>query len=464
MKILNGLSQVRLLPEKKQQHFERFYHAQVKYRLLPLFADLSLLVTILGTLLFIFSLSRQADTNVHFLTYVYTGILVGLALLHRFTRLRYASPLIVYIVFSLMSLFSYLGYIDAAGGVVPIFGLHFFLSSLGFITLSLFHTLVIIALNLVLLVLATRLAVTPGEVAGAIASVLSNWFIAMCLMIAPLSAIFNRWFFRNLFALQYLLKDRNKLLTATFQSLQETEDKLIQQQKQQALSHMAKGLLHEIMNPVNCSTQALQYARSINRDEEIGEALDDAILHQSRIADIVSDLIEFSQPKPDHDMEQADVRELINTAIRICRNELRGVEVRVSLADNLSVSCYPSALTQVFVNLMLNASSALEGKPVNQAAMIDISSEQGTDSLNIRIRDNGRGIESNDIRRLTEPFYSTKDTPNSLGLGLSICQTIMRHHHGSIKIDSEHGVWTEVVLSLPLRSTVEAKSDIGLSG
>ncbi len=459
MKILNGLSQIRLLPEKKQQHFERFYHTQVKYRLLPLFADLSLLVTILGTFLYIVSLSWQQGGGVHFLTHVYTGILVVLALLHRFTKLRNTSPLIVYLIFSQVSLFSYLGYIEAAGGVVPIFGLHFFISSLGFITLSLFHTLVIISLNLLLLVLATRLAVAPADVAGALISVLTNWFIVMCLLIAPLSAVFNRWFFRNIFALQFLLRDRNKLLTTTFQSLQETEDKLIQQQKQQALSHMAKGLLHEIMNPVNCSTQALQYARSINRDEEIGEALDDAILHQSRIADIVSDLIDFSQPRPDHAMELTEVRELLNTAIRICRNELRGVEVRVSLAEDLSVNCYPSALTQVFVNVLLNAASALEGTERDRAAVVNITSVLESGCLNLKIKDNGQGIAPNEIRRLTEPFYSTKETPNSLGLGLSICQTIMRHHHGSMNIESELGSWTEVVLSLPLNSTQEAKND-----
>ncbi|WP_020408687.1 sensor histidine kinase [Hahella ganghwensis] len=449
MKIFNGLLQIRQLSQEKQQRFERYYRTQTKFRLLPLFADLSLLVTIIGTFLYIFSIARHQSEGIHFLTYVYTGILIALAVVHRFSRLRFSSPLLVYLVFGHMALFSYLAFIQAAGGIVPIFGLHFFLSSLGFITLSIFHTLLIILINLVLLVVATHLAVPAEEVGPALATVLSNWFILMCLLIAPLSALFNRWFFRNILALQFLLRDRNKLLTETFQSLHETEDKLIQQQKQQALSHMAKGLLHEIMNPVNCSTQALQYARVVNQDEEIGEALDDAIMHQSRIADIVSDLIEFSQPRPDHEMERADLGDMIDTSIRICRNELRNIKVHVALKTTTVISCYPSALTQVLVNVLLNGAAALKAGNQREEAVIGISAEQTEQWLEIKIRDNGKGIAPDDIKRLTEPFYSTKETPDSLGLGLSICQTIMRHHHGVMKVESEQGAWTEVRLQLP---------------
>lgn len=460
MKLLNGMAQVRQLSARKQRRFERFYRAQTRYRLLPLFADLSLFITIVGTLLHILNLARGPE-GIHFLTYVYTGILVALALLHRFTRLRRTSPLIVYLVFSQMALFGYLGYIGAAGGVLPIFGLYFFLSSVGLLTLSVRHTLAILAINAVLLVLATYLAVEASQVMDEVVAVLSNWFVVMCTLIAPLSAFFFRRFFRNILALQFLLRDRNKLLSETLRSLQVTEDKLIQQQKHQALSHMAKGLLHEIMNPVNCSTQALQFAKSINGDRDVGEALDDAVLNQERIASIVSDLIEFSRPQPDHAPERADLLELVSTAVRFCRNDLRGIEVRVRVPAGTPVLCYPSAMIQVFVNLLLNAVSALGNR--EGARVVEIECEPGAHRLDIRLRDNGRGIPAPEIKRLTEPFYSTKEAPDSLGLGLSICQTIMHHHHGQMTIHSELGQWTEVTLSLPAEP-IGARADTALSG
>ena len=254
----------------------------------------------------------------------------------------------------------------------------------------------------------------------------------MCLVISPLLAVFFRRFVRNILALQFLLRDRNRMLSRTLRTLQVTEENLIQQQKHQALSHMAKGLLHEIMNPVNCSVQALQYAKDINEDPELGEAIDDAAAHQKRIADIVSDLIDFSVPHPEHAKELANLTGLINAATRFTKHKLRGIDLEIDVPETLTVPCYPSALTQVFVN--------------------HVSTTRDARTLDITLADNGCGIPEEEIRRLTDPFYSTSDTPENLGLGLSICQTILRHHGGTLSISSALGQWTRVTLALPLEA------------
>ena len=257
---------------------------------------------------------------------------------------------------------------------------------------------------------------------------------------------------RNILALQFLLRDRNRMLSRTLRTLQVTEENLIQQQKHQALSHMAKGLLHEIMNPVNCSVQALQYAKDINEDPELGEAIDDAAAHQKRIADIVSDLIDFSVPHPEHAKELANLTGLINAATRFTKHKLRGIDLEIDVPETLTVPCYPSALTQVFVNLFLNAASALQSQLDRQPAIIHVSTTRDARTLDITLADNGCGIPEEEIRRLTDPFYSTSDTPENLGLGLSICQTILRHHGGTLSISSALGQWTRVTLALPLEA------------
>lgn len=449
MNLLTGLSQIHQLPAYRQRRFWRFYAHQSRYRVLPLFADVSLTITFIGTLLF---LAGQAS-GVGAAHILYTAILAVLFIAHRTSRLRRASPLIVYLVFAHMAVFSYLGYIASGGALETIIGLFFFLSSVGLITLSLRHTVIILGLNLGALVGATYLAVGPAQLAGALTSVLSNWLILMCLVIAPLSAWFFSLFLKNIMALQFLLRDRNRQLSRTLRTLEATEERLVQEQKHQALSHMAKGLLHEFMNPLNCASQAVDYAAAINRDPDIGEALEDASVHQKRMANIVSDLIDFSRSEPDHNLELANVAELVDRAIRFCRHELRDITVKTSVPQDVSLPCYPSAITQVLVNLLLNAAAALRRDTRATPGQVDIAATVCGNSVTLTVRDNGHGIAPDAIERLTDPFYSTGNTPDNLGLGLSICQTIMRHHRGQMTIRSEPGQWTLVTLTLPRERT-----------
>lgn len=448
MKLLSGMDQIRQLPAYRQRRFERFYHTQYRYRVLPLFADVYLVIAFIGTLLFLGGLALNPDAPDVFGIYlIYTAILTGLIAAHRFTRLRRSAPMIVYLVFFNMAAFSYLGYMTTGASLAPIVGLFFFISSVGIITLSLFHTSVIILINLTLLVLATFVAVDSTQVSDTLIGILTNWLILMCLVVAPLSAWFLSQFLRNLLALQFLLRDRNRQLSRTLETLKSTEERLAQEQKHQALSHMAKGLLHEIMNPLNCASQAVDFANSVNRDVEVADALTDASTHQKRIADIVSDLIEFSRPVPEHSLETADLGKLVTTATRFCQHQLRGVELQTDIPEGTTVPCYPSALTQVFVNLLLNGVSAVSKN--RQPGKIEITAESSDSAHRIVIRDNGQGIAPDDMKRLTDPFYSTSDTPDNLGLGLSICQTIMHHHNGKMSITSEPGQWTQVTLTLP---------------
>ncbi|MGC8121787.1 sensor histidine kinase [Marinobacter sp. VGCF2001] len=456
MNLLSGMEQIKQLPADRQRRFERFFRTQYRHRVLPLFADVYLAIAFIGTLLFLAGqLRHPVEAGVLAGYGLYTVILTTLILAHRFTRLRRAAPMIVYLVFINMAAFSYLGYVGSGAAIAPIVGLFFFISSVGIITLSLTHTSIILAVNLVLLVLATGVAVPGDQLITALVGVLTNWLILMCLVVAPLSAWFFSQFLRSLLALQFLLRDRNRQLSRTLQTLEATEDKLAREQKHQALSHMAKGLLHEITNPLNCAIQAVDFSATINRNPDVAEALDDAATHQHRIAEIVSDLIEFSRPAPDHGPEPANLDKLVHKALRFCRHQLQDAEVTIRIPDGLSVACFPSALIQVFVNLLMNASSAIRAaRPTSPK--IRITAELTAANTRIVIRDNGKGIEHGDLLRLTDPFYSTRETPDNLGLGLSICHTIMRHHRGTMAITSEPGQWTDVVLELPRRPETSA--------
>jgi len=227
VKLLSGMDQIRQLPAYRQRRFERFYQTQYRYRVLPLFADVYLAIAFIGTLLFLGGLALNPDAPDVFGIYlIYTAILSGLIVAHRFTRLRRAAPTIVYLVFFNMAAFSYLGYTTTGASLAPIVGLFFFISSVGIITLSLLHTSLIILINLALLVLSTFAAVESHQVAETLIGILTNWLILMCLVVAPLSAWFLSQFLRNLLALQYLLRDRNRQLSRTLETLKLTEERL----------------------------------------------------------------------------------------------------------------------------------------------------------------------------------------------------------------------------------------------
>lgn len=454
MNLLTGNSDLKKLSIEKQEKFEIFYQSQVNHKLLPIFSDLSLLSIVVGVIFYMTSLLQQDFWAIHPLNYVYCALLALLGVVHRVGIIRRAAPLMVYMIFSVLSIFSYLNFLAVGGGLLPIFGVFFFLSSLGFITASIKHTLIILSINLILLSAASAMIYSADQWFSEILNIVTNWFVFMCMLIAPASALFSRWLYRNLYAMQFLFADRNALLQETFKTLKSTEEQLIYQQKHQVLNHMAKGLLHEIINPLNSSMQALGYIKSKNnKDPDVTEALDEAIMHQQRIADIVVDLRNYARPEGGLATEPVHLCTLVEKSIKFCHQELNaeGVDVQLQIEHKQMIHCHPSSLTQVFVNLLLNACSALKQK---DSGVIWISSVAKPDKLTILIKDNGKGIESDDLKRLIEPFYSDNAAPDKLGLGLSICQTIMRHHGGSISIDSAAGKWTEISLTFPFQPSL----------
>ena len=451
MKLFDALNKLEELPLAKQRSFEHYFNRQLQYRLRPLFADLSLMLSIIGAVIYVAVLAYQDQgfVHIHPLVYVYAGIMILLAIVHRTTKVRFLSPRIIYLMFTNMAVFGYLDYMAVGGGLKPLLGLFFFISSVGFITFSIKHTLIIIGVNFLLLCLATSVLPRNGDTMSYVIAIFNNWLAIMCMIVAPASALFNRWLFRNILALQFMLKDTNEQLKETFQLLKSTEDKLIQQQKHQALSHMAAGLLHEVINPANCAIQAINYAKTISRDEQLDEVLADASEHQVRIINIIDDLQSFSKANPGHNKELTEFQPLFESALKYCRNEMVGISVANEIPSDLKILCYPTAFIQVLVNLLLNSAAAFDKQANTETQLISLDCTISDGFITINVRDNGKGIPKNQLPHISDPFYSSGEGSAQLGLGLSICQTILRHHGGELRVESEEGAWTEVAITLP---------------
>jgi len=457
VKMLNGMSKLNALSDEKKQAYELYYQRSMQTKFLPLMADFTLGLMLVGT--FIWALQTIAAlgskefgwSTFHPLTYFYWLSLVVLVFLNQIPKIRHRAPLILYITTFLIMLLSYRNFILQDGSIDPIFSLFFYTAFFGISMGSVRHVGIIQTVNITFMCVSFLILSTEGDWLARFFSMISNWFVYNCLMMSIATAIFSRWLFRNIFAMQFLLNEKNDVLSQTLKTLKTTEKQLIQQQKYKALNHMAKGLLHEIINPVNSASQAIGFAKSINDDEDINEALEEANAQHQRISDIVTDLRRFSQPEAEHELESIRLDELVAKALKFCHRELQKTEVQINLqiAEAQLIDCHPSALTQVFVNLILNSCDALARKKSQQQSVITISSFEQSEAMSISFRDNGIGISRKTLQSISDPFFSDEKSPEKMGLGLSICQTIMRHHNGTVETESKENEWTEVVLTLP---------------
>ena len=112
------------------------------------------------------------------------------------------------------------------------------------------------------------------------------------------------------------------------------------------------------------------------------------------------------------------------------------------------------SIVQILINLLSNASKAITAVPSeeNRKGEITISTETRGNRLYVHVRDNGIGIDQDTIHNIFDPFFTSRDVGEGMGLGLSICHTIAKNHGGQLTVVSEHGNWTEFSFDLQIAS------------
>ncbi len=270
------------------------------------------------------------------------------------------------------------------------------------------------------------------------------------------------------------LQTHNEELTEALDNLKAAESKLLHSEKLNAIGSLAAGILHEVNNPLNYTLTAAQILKrdpTIKADEDMAEMVDDIIEGMDRIKDIVKDLHTFAYPD-EVDKEQVFLMvDAVRSALRFTASEKGSINIEVNIPDQLEVMGSISHIVQVLVNLLTNAAKAIHGRldKVDGSIIITASlakADEGNAENNgeksaesrvvISVRDNGTGIEQAAISRIFEPFYTTRDVGEGLGMGLSICYTIIENHGGTInvisnvtsKVDNETDSFTEFSFDL----------------
>lgn len=274
----------------------------------------------------------------------------------------------------------------------------------------------------------------------------------------PFSSVELKTRLRNLLQTAMLERDlqsRNQTLEETLAELRRTEAQLVQSEKLNALGSLAAGLLHEINNPLNYAMTALQVAAAdptIREDDDLREIFTDIDEGMQRIRNIVSDLRAFAYPSAD-DHRPFSFGEAVASALQFTAHELRGVRIEQLLDETMPVVGSRNHIVQILVNLLSNAAKAVmraEGEGERDAEIRITSSHADGERLRVVVRDNGVGIGPDALSRIFDPFYTTRDVGEGMGLGLSICHTIAKNHGGVLSARSQVGEWTEFSFDLPL--------------
>jgi two-component system, sensor histidine kinase PhcS len=277
-------------------------------------------------------------------------------------------------------------------------------------------------------------------------------FIAFAGVISAGAAYFTELGRRRLFVLQTQVADQNLVLQKTNAALAEVKGQLIQREKMAALGTLSAGLLHEVNNPVNYSLMALNMALldpATVQSADLKESLSDAREGMQRIQAIVSDLKVFAYQKPGEEDSQRVflLEKAIQSALRLTSFELKNVKVELALPLDTHVLGDEPAIIGVLINLLSNAALALTSA-ARALPQITMRGEQREGRLWLTVRDNGTGIKPENIGRVLEPFFTTRDVGAGLGLGLSVSYGIIQRHAGTLAVTSDFGAWTEFSFDL----------------
>jgi signal transduction histidine kinase len=293
------------------------------------------------------------------------------------------------------------------------------------------------------------------------------------------------------------LANQIRILRETKSELAETQNQLalqehlMQQEKMAALGRLVAGVAHELNNPISfvysntvllsksivdlralldfydscegmpkeVKEKALRLKEEIDYDylvNDLTQAIDDCHEGSRRVRDIVLNLKTFSRAD-ESQLRKADIVEGIESTVRMLGQFFHPdrVVLHRDYAELPEIECYAGQLSQVWMNLMVNAAQAMNSRgDLWVTALVD------DDHIVVKFQDNGPGIPEEVITRVFDPFFTTKPVKEGTGLGLSIVHGIIERHGGEIKVESKMGVGTTFTVRLPIRAAASVDNQL----
>lgn len=249
--------------------------------------------------------------------------------------------------------------------------------------------------------------------------------------------------------------------------VREKQAQLVQSSKMASLGSLVAGVAHEINTPVGAissmhntlmrvvdklkieleeisqetTAQHTRIKASLNELDTANKVIESGT---ERVIDIIRRLRSFAR-LDEAELKDADIHEGLDDTLTIIHHEIKhNIEVEKNYGEIPKIHCFPGRLNQVFLNLLINAKQAIKEKGI-----ITITTYLKDKKVYIEIKDNGKGIPPDDLKRIYDPGFTTKGVGVGTGLGLAICFQIIQEHKGEIKVDSEVGRGSTFFVILP---------------
>ncbi len=283
-------------------------------------------------------------------------------------------------------------------------------------------------------------------------------------------------------SLELKVQERTLALERANQEIKETQAMMVHSEKMRSLGELVAGIAHEINNPVNFIHGNIiildNYVKdmlalidlyianesSISEDElkkinkkkadmdldfirdDVKDLIKSCMEGTERTKNIVLDLKNFSRME-EMVLTQFNIPKEIDTTLNILNNKYKN---RITVVKNYDpdvpkIEAFGGQLNQVFMNILDNAQYAIKGE-----GTVTISVKREGEKVVIKFSDTGEGIKKEDIRKVFEPFYTTKPVGQGTGLGMSITYRVIKNHNGEINVDSELGKGTTFTIKLPI--------------
>ena len=235
--------------------------------------------------------------------------------------------------------------------------------------------------------------------------------------------------------------------------LRETQAQLVQAAKLGALGQLVSGVAHELNNPLSVIIGYGQLLLSRELPGPLRRPIELMVSQGDGMAKIVRNLLYFARQRPP-ERTSVDMQEVLEQtlALRLNQLALSSIAVRREYAETLpAIAADSHQLEQVFLNLLLNAEQAILSAGRPGEIVVRTAPGPTTDTVTVQIVDDGPGIAPEDLGRVFEPFYTTKEVGQGTGLGLSVSYGIVQEHGGRLTVESRPGATTFTV-ELPVRS------------
>lgn len=235
------------------------------------------------------------------------------------------------------------------------------------------------------------------------------------------------------------------------EAIHRAQAQLIHSEKLASLGRMAAGVAHEINSPLTgIVTFGHLLLKKFPQGSEENEDIQVIIEQANRCSTIIKGLLGFARASA-AEKAPVNINDVISHSLNIVKNkaDFFNIKIVTNFDDFLSkVRADSSQLQQVFLNLIMNAADAIEGKGTITMSTRNIRDNSG-DWVEIEFRDTGPGIDDENLAKIFEPFFTTKPVGKGTGLGLAVSHGIIQEHGGSISVKTKRGEGTSFFIKLP---------------